>query len=193
MGAWGRASVWAGVDTSGETSVDAELCSCMETSVCVVDTGGTVSVVADVVAAASTDTGVAAVVDTCVVVTFVVATVMDFPGDDVVVTAGNGAGAAPAEVVTGGGILTVFSAVVVGVVEVMSSLEAAAATGVVTWTPSVGGEAVTLVVFVLAVVVTLADVGDVGEGVQIVVGAAGGFTEDVSATGTVVTGASVAT
>lgn len=28
VGSWGRASVWAGVDTSGETSVDAELCTC---------------------------------------------------------------------------------------------------------------------------------------------------------------------
>ncbi len=180
MDAWGRVSVWAGVDTSGETSVDGELCTCRETTaeVCVVDAGGTVLVAAVV---AATDTGVAVLVDTWVGVTFVVATVMDFSGDDVVVvTVGNGAGAAPVEV-TGGGIFTVFSAVVAGVV--ICSLEGAVATGVVTWTPSVGGDEVTVTVFALAV--TLVDVV-VGEGMQIGVGAAGVSAEDVPATETVV-------
>lgn len=185
--AWGRASVCAGVDTSGETSVDAELCTCREMTaeVCVVDAGGTVLVVAAVIAATvATDTGVAVVVDTWVVVTLVVATVMDFSGDDVVVvTVGNEAGAAPVEVVSGGGIFIVFSAVVTGVV--VCSLEGAVATGVVTWTPSVGGDVVTVTVLALAVEVILADVV-VGEGVQIGVGAAGGFAEDVPATETVV-------
>lgn len=65
-----------------------------------------------------------------------------------------------------------------GVVEAVSSLE-----GVVTWTPSVGVDVVTVTVFALAVGVTLADVV-VGEGVQTGVGAAGGFAEDVPATET---------
>lgn len=192
MGNWGKASVWAGVDTSGETSVDAEPSTCRETTsgVCVADTGGTVLVVAAVVAATvATDTGVAVEVDTWKDVTmFVVPTVMDFSGDDVVVvTVGNGAGAAPGDVVTGGGIVTVFSAVVAGVVEDVCSLGGgAAATGVGTWTFSVGGVEVTVTVFALAVVVTLVDIA-VGEGVQVGVGAAGGFAEDVPATGAAIT------
>lgn len=152
MGTWARLSVWAGVDTSGETSVDAELCTCSGTTaeVCVVDTGGTVLVAAAVVAA---DTGVALAVDTCIVVTTsVVAAVVDFCGDDVVVTVGNGAGVAPVEV-TGGGMLTVCCAAVEGVVE-----ECFAAATDVTWTPSVGGGVVAETVFAMAVGVTLADV-----------------------------------
>lgn len=179
VGSWGRASVWAGVDTSGETSV--ELCTCRgrTAEVCVVDTGGTVGAVA-----AATNTGVALVVDTWVLVTtFVVATVTVCSGDDVdVVTVGNGAGVAPVVVVTVGGILTVFSAVVEGVVELMCSLEGAAPTGVVTWTPSVAGDVVTVTGLVLFVVVTLAD-AVVAVGAQIGMGAA----EDVPTTETVVT------
>lgn len=180
VGTWGRAFVWAAVDTSDE----AELCTCGEITadVCVVETGGTVWVVAAVVATTvATDTGVAVVVDTLAVVTiFVVTTVMDFSEDDaVLVTVDNEAGVAPLEVVTGGGILTIFSAVVAGVVEVVCSLEGAAATGVFTWTPSVGGDDDTVTDFALAVVVTIADVV-VGEGVQVRVGV-GGFAEDVPA------------
>lgn len=85
---------------------------------------------------------------------FVVETVMDFSGGDVVVvTVGNGAGV---EVVTGDGILTVFSAVV-------CSLEGdAVSKGVVTWTFSVFS--VTATAFSLAVVVTVVDVAAVGGG-----------------------------
>lgn len=179
VGVWGRASVWAGADTS----LDAELCTCrgITADVCVVQTGGTALVGAAVVAA--TDSGVAVVVDAWVVVTtVVVATAMDFSGDDVVVvTVGNGAGV---EVVTGGGILTAFSAVVGGVVDVVCSLEgAAAATGIVSWTFSVGDDAVAVTVLDLAVVVTLADVV-VGDGLQVGVGTAQVFAEDAPATGT---------
>lgn len=146
MGTSGRASFWGGVDTSGETSVDAELCTSSE--VCLLDTGGTVLVVAAVVA----DTGVAAlVVDTWVVVTLVVVTVMDLSedgGDVVVVTVG-----APVEDVTAGEILTVFSGVAGRVVSVVCSLE-----GAVTWTPSVEVDVVTVTAFALAVVATLAEV-----------------------------------
>lgn len=85
-----------------------------------------------------------------------VETVMDFSGGDVVVvTVGNGAGV---EVVTGDGILTVFSAVV-------CSLEGhAVSKGVVTWTFSVGGDDVTATAFSLAVVVTVVDVAVVEGG-----------------------------
>lgn len=184
VGTGGMASVWADEDTSGETSVDAELPTCRETTadVCVVDTVWAGA--AAVAATAATDAGVAVVVDTWVVVTFVVATVMDFSGDGVVGTG------APVEVLTGGGgILTVFSAVVAGVVEVVHSLEGAAAatTGVIPGTPSalsVGEDEVTVTVFASAVVVTLADVV-VGEGVQVGVGVAAGFVEDVETAGTV--------
>lgn len=157
----------------------------MTAEVCVVDTGGTVAAVV-----VATDTGVTMGVDTCVVgTTFVVATVKDFSGDVVVVTVGSGAGVAAVEVVIWGGVLTVFSAVVEGVV--VCSLEGDASTkGVVTWTPSVAGDVVTVTVFASAVVETLADVV-VGEEV-IGEGAAGGFSED-SAIETVVTGACVDT
>lgn len=168
MGTRGGASVFAGLDTSA----DSEPCTCREITVCVVDTGGAVLVVAAVVAA-TVDTEVAVVVDAWVDVTSAVATVMDFSGDDVV---GDGAGV---ELFTGGASLAVFSAVAAGVVDVVCSLEgAAAATGVVTWTPSV---VVSLSVFAWAVVVTLADVV-AGEGVQVEVGAAAVFAEDAPAT-----------
>lgn len=71
-------------------------------------------------------------------------------------------------------------------------MEGAAATAVVTWTPSVEGDVVTVTVSALAVVVTLTVVID-GVGVQVREGAAGGFSEDVPATGTVVTCACAAT
>lgn len=149
MGTSGGASFWGGVDTSGEMSVDSELCTSeMPSEVCLLDTGGTVLVVAAAVA----DMGVAAlVVDTWVVVTLVVVTVTDFSedGDDVVVvTVG-----APVDDVTGGEILTVFSGVVGQVVATVCSLE-----GVVTWTPSVEVDVVTVMAFALAGVVTLAEV-----------------------------------
>lgn len=171
------------MDTSGETSVDAELCE-----VCVAGAGGAVVVVAAAVA----DTEVAVVVDTCVVVAFVVATVVDFSGGDVVVvTVGNGAGVASVKVVTGGGIFTVFSAAVQGAVEPTCSLGGSAPTGAVavTLTPSVGADGGAVTVFALAVVVTLADVV-AGEGVQI---GAGGFARAVPATETADTCACVAT
>ena len=143
----------ADVETSGDTSVDAELDACWEMTadVCVVDTRGTV--------VAATDTGVTLVVDTWVAVT-----VIDFPGDDDddVVTVGDGAGVAVVEAVTGGGILAVLSAVLeVGVEE----FEGAAPAGAVTLTTSVGDDAVTVTVVALTAVVTLADVVE-GEGVQ---------------------------
>lgn len=147
------------MDTSGETLVDAELCTCrgITAEVCVVDTGGTVGAVV-----AATDTRVALVVVPWVLVTtLVVATVTDvIVVSVVVVTIGNGAGVAPAEVVPGGVFLTVFSTVVEGVVEVMCSLEGDSPKGVVTWNPSVAG-VVTVTVFVLFVVGTLADVVEV--------------------------------
>ncbi len=166
-GTWDTSSVWAGVETSGEIWVDARLCPRREMTaeVCKVDTGGTVLIgAAEVVVAATvaTDTGMTLVIDT-VVVMFVVATVIDFSGDDGVVTVANGVGVAPEEVDTGVGILTVFSAVVGGVVEIICSLEGAALAGAVTCTPSTGCDVVTVTVFAFAVVVTLADVvaGDV--------------------------------
>ena len=147
----------ADVETAGETSVDEELDTCWEMTadVCVVDTRGT--------AGAGTDTGVTLVVDTWVVVT-----VMDFPGDDDDddgVTVGDGAGVAVVEVVTGGGILVVLSAVVEVGVEDVGFFEGAAPAGAVTWTTSVGDDAVTVTVFVLTAVATLAGVVE-GEGVQ---------------------------
>lgn len=99
--------------------MDAELCSCDELTadVCVVDMGGTVAAAAATVAS---DTGVASVVDTWVVVMFVVTTVLDSSEDGVaVVTVDDGVCVAPVEIVTDCGILTVFSAVVEGLAEVM--------------------------------------------------------------------------
>lgn len=67
--------------------------------VCVVDTGGTV--------AADTDMGLALAAVTWVLMTSVVVTPTACSGEDVVVvTVGNGAGVAPVEVVTGGGMLS---------------------------------------------------------------------------------------
>lgn len=135
------------------TSLDAEHCTCRGTSavVCVVDTG---TVFVGFTSTVDRVTGATIVEDTRVVLMFVVETVMDFSGGDVVVvTVGNGAGV---EVVTGDGILTVFSAVV-------CSLEGdAVSKGVVTWTFSVFS--VTATAFSLAVVVTVVDVAAVGGG-----------------------------
>lgn len=144
------------MDPSGEPLVDAELCTCrgITAEVCVVDTGGTLGAVA-----AAPDTRVAlVVVPQVLVTTLVVATVTDVTVVCVVVVIiGNGAELAPVEAVNGGGILTVFSEVVGGVVGVMCSLEGAVCNGVVPWTPSVA-RVVTVTVFVLFVVGTLADV-----------------------------------
>lgn len=101
----GRASV----DPSGDTPVDAELCTCRGiTDVCVVDTGGTFGAVALVV------------VPQVLVTTLVVATVTDvIVVCVVVVTIGNGAEVAPVGAVNGGGLLTVFSEAVGGVIGVV--------------------------------------------------------------------------
>lgn len=162
--------------------MDAELCSCDEVTadVCVVDMGGTVAA-----ATVASNTGVASVVDTWVVVMFAVTTVLDSSEDGVaVVTVDDGVTVAPVQIVTAGGILTVFSAVVEGLAEVICSLEATAPAEVVIFTPSVGIDVVTVTVF--AVVATLAEVV-VGDGVQVGIGAA----EDVSTVEAVVTCAAV--
>lgn len=118
----------------------------------------------------------------------VVATVTDFSVDDVVVVTVCGTGAASVEVVTGGGILTVFSAVVTGEAEAEEgSLEEVSAAGF-SFILSVGGDEVPATTFASAVVVTLADI-TVGEGVQVGLGA-GDVDGDLTAT--VVTFACVA-
>lgn len=178
-----RVFVWAVVETFGEACVDAELCSCDEVTVdvCVVDMGGTVAAAATV----ASDTGVASAVETWVVVMFAVTTVLDSSEDgEAVVTVDDGVFVAPVEIVTDCGILTVFSAVVEGLAEVMCSLEATVPAEVVTFTPSVGVDVGTVTVF--AVVATLAEV-IVGDGVQVGIGAA----EDVSTTEAVVSCAAV--
>lgn len=108
----GRASV----DPSGDTLVDAELCRGISADVCVVDTGGTFGAVA-----AAPDTRVALVVVPQILVsTLVVSTVRDvIVVCVVVVTVSNGAELAPVGAVNGGGLLTVFSEVVGGVVGVV--------------------------------------------------------------------------
>lgn len=104
-----------------------------------------------------------------------VATAVDFSGDDVVAAAvGNRAGV---EVVTGGGILTVFTAVAGGAVEAECSLEGAvAATGGGAWTSSAGGDVAAATVSALAAAATLADEAGVGT--------ARGLAEDTPGTGT---------
>lgn len=136
------------MDTSEETRMDAEFCTCVEMTavVCVTDTGKTVLV------EATDDTEVAVEVDTWVVAQFVVAT--DVSGDDVVVTV-SGADAAHVDVVTWDKVLPVFSA---GVEEVqVSTLEgAAAATGVVAFISPVGCDKIAATVFASTGVATLA-------------------------------------
>lgn len=135
-----------------ETSVDAEFCTCGEMAavLCLMNTG----------AAVDAATVATVIVDAWVVAASVVAT--EFSGDGVVVTVG-GAGVGSGEIVTG--VLTVFSAVVVGVEEVkVCVLEGAAATGGVILTSCGCGDRVAAAAFASADVAgdgeEVADVAD---------------------------------
>lgn len=170
--------------TSEETLIDVEVCTCkgMAAEGCAVDEEGTVGAVV------ATDTWLASAVDSCILeTTFVISSVADFSGDNaVVMMTGSGTGLAFADV-TVGGILTVSSAGVERVIDVVCCLEDAAPAQANTWTPSVAGDVVTVTVFSLLTVITLADVV-VGGVIQTRTGA----TEDILVTETATTGACVA-
>lgn len=139
--------------TSEETLLAVEVCICkgMAPEGCVVDKVGTVGAVV------ATATWLASAVDSCILeTTFVISSVAEFSGDNaVVMITGPLPGLAFADV-TVGGIFTVSSAGVERVIDVR--LEDAAPAQADTWAPSVVGDVVTVTVFSLLTVVTLADV-----------------------------------